>query len=427
MKFTRWWYPFQQRTERGRGQRSIWNLGVAIMLTSACSLTSIGIAQNSSTLTVWHYFSVDTQVQLLEDLAALFNETHPDVTVEYVFVPYDQLATRVIAAAGAGQGPDVVVFNGPNVGDFVAAGAVADMTSYWENFADRDQFSEAVVHKVDEKVYAVQGYVNLVGLWYNQNILDEVGIEPPATIEELNDALDKVVAAGYQGITLTGRANDQGEWQAYPWMSAYGWDYEDPQQAACEESFSLIKSWVDNGFLSPIVSTWEQVEPFQEFLGGNVAFTENGNWQLGSAQETAQFDYGVVPMPQGPEATKVYLGGEAVSIGSFSSDPELAWEYLKATYYSEEGQLIALRNVGSIPARADAASDPSIAENPIFQAFANEVQSMGSTYPPPVGPIAQVRNAQLVVGQQWSALISGQSDPSSSCATAVSGVQAELQ
>lgn len=416
----------QQNATSAIRERQLWNLLKIASFITLLAFTYGASAQDDETLTVWHYFSVDSQVQLLEDYAALFNETHPDVEVEYVFVPYDQLATRMIAAAGAGSGPDVVVFNGPNVGDFVAANAIRDLTPYWQEFEASDEFSDAVVHRIDDRVYAVQGYVNLLGLWYNQDILEEVGVEPPTTIEELNDALEQVTAAGYQGITLTGRANDQGEWQAYPWLTAYGWSYEDPQQEACEAAFSLPVSWVEGGALSPIVTTWEQVEPFQEFLGGNVAFTENGNWQLGAAQD-AEFAYGVVPMPQGPEGTEVYLGGEAAAIGAFSDNPDLAWEYLATTYFSEEGQLLALRNVGSIPARADAGSDPSVTEDPILQAFAEEVQTMGATYPPPVGEIGQVRNAQLVVGQQWSAVISGQSTPAEACETAISGVESELR
>lgn len=415
----------QAHPPRRGSQPSRWQR-VAVGVVAALVMTTSAAFAQEDTVTVWHYFSVDNQVQLLEDLTDLFHETHPDVTVDYVFVPYDQLATRMIAAAGAETGPDIVVFNGPNVGDFVEAGAILDMSPYWSDFDDRDQFSEAIVHTVDDRVYAVQGYVNLLGLWFNQEILDAAGISPPETIDELTSALQTAVEAGYTGITLTGRANDQGEWQAYPWMSAYGWDYEDPSAEACEEAFSLVTSWVDSGALSPIVTTWEQVEPFQAFLGGDVAFTENGNWQLGSAQADADFEYGVVPMPQGPEGTEVYLGGEAVAIGAFSENPDLAWEYLEATYYSEEGQLIALRNVGSIPSRADAGSDPLITEDPILQAFAHEVQEMGATYPPPVGPITAVRNAQLVVGQQWSAVISGQVSPAEACSTAVEGVESEL-
>ena len=46
--------------------------------------------------------------------------------------------------------------------------------------------------------------------------------------------------------------------------------------------------------------TWEQVEPFQAFTVGDVAFTENGNWQLGTAKANAHFTYGVTMMPWGP-------------------------------------------------------------------------------------------------------------------------------
>ena len=74
--------------------------------------------------------------------------------------------------------------------------------------------------------YAVQGYVNLLGLWYNAEILDEIGVEPPTTLEELEGAMAKAKEAGYMGITLSGLPNSQGEWQGYPWMTAEGFTYE---------------------------------------------------------------------------------------------------------------------------------------------------------------------------------------------------------
>ena len=380
----------------------------------------------SGAITVWHYFSVDSQVQELKDLAALYNQSKPNVQVNYVFVPYDQLNNKVVAAAAASTGPDVVVYNGPNVGQFVDTKAIIDMTPYWSSFADKDLFAPAVIHSVGGKVFGVQGYVNLLALWYNKDILDKVGAQPPATIDELTAVLAKVAAAGYKGITLTGKPNDQGEWQAYPWLSAYGWSYANPSASAAQQAFSLVSSWAQNGYLSRNVVTWEQVEPFQAFTVGDVAFTENGNWQLGTAKDNAHFNYGVVPMPSGPQSANVYLGGEVESIGSFSKNPKLAWDYLQGSYFSKAGQLIAFRVVGSIPSRKDAASDPAVTANTLLAPFAQEVQKVGAIYPPDVGPVIKVQNAQLVVGQQWSAVIAGQEDPAAAAQKSVSGVQAEL-
>lgn len=380
----------------------------------------------SGTVTVWHYFSVKSQVQELTDLAALYNKSNPNAKIDYVFVPYNQLPNKLVAAASAGTGPDVVIYNGPDIGQFVDAGAIRDITADWNGFAAKNQFASGVVHSINGKIYGVQGYVNLLALWYNKDILDKVGIQPPKTIAELTADLAKVKAAGYKGITLTGQANDQGEWQAYPWLSAYGWSYSNPSAASIQQGFSLVNSWVQDGYLSKIVTTWGQAEPFQAFTVGDVAFAENGNWQLGSAKSDAHFNYGVVAMPSGSSSAKVYLGGEVESVGAFSKNPALAWDYLKGSYFSKAGQLIAFKDVGSIPSRKDAAEDPEVTGDALLAPFAQEVQAVGASYPPEAGPVTNVQSAQLVVGQQWSAVIAGQESPASAAQKSLSGVKSAL-
>lgn len=380
----------------------------------------------SGTITVWHYFSLPPQVQALTDLAALYNKNMPNVKINYVYVPYDQLPNKIVAAAAANSGPDVVVYNGPDVGQFVDSKAIINLDPYWGKFADSDLFAPAVIHKIDGHVYGVQGYVNLLGLWYNKNILEKLGIAPPKTIDELNADLAKAKAAGFTGITLTGKPNDQGEWQAEPWLSAYGWSYSNPSVSALEKGYGLVSSWAQAGYLSRIVVTWGQAAPFQAFTVGNVAFAENGNWQIADAKAHAKFDYGIVPMPAGSESAKVYLGGEAESVGAFSKDPALAWDYLMHTYFSKAGQLICFRDVGSIPSRKDAAADPVVTSDALLAPFAQEVQEQGAVYPPDAGPTVKVQNAQLKVAQSWSAVIAGQVTPASGAQTAVAGVKDAL-
>lgn len=368
-----------------------------------------GGSADADTLTVWHYFSDDNQVKILEDYKAMFEESHPDVTVENVFVPYDQLNPRLISSASNETGPDVVVFNGADASTLALGGALQPLDDYWADFADADQFPDSVVHAIDDTTYAVQGYVNLLGLWYNADLLSEIGVEPPETIEELNAALDAAVGAGHGGITLSGLPNSQGEWQGYPWLSSFGFTYADPDRAALVEGFSLIQKWTESGALTREASTWDQTVPFQTFAAGGYAFAENGNWQMGTAESTADFEYGVVPLPIGDGG--VYLGGEGQGIGAFSKNPDLAWEYLAETYFSEEGGVIAAETVGSIPARSDAAEADVVTGNPLVAPFAASIADNGANYPDAAVPPEAVADVQLAVGQAWSAVISGQLTP----------------
>jgi multiple sugar transport system substrate-binding protein len=367
-------------------------------------------AGESQTISVWHYFSDDSQVKILEDYKAMFEDANDGVTVENVFVPYDQLNPRLISSAASDSGPDVVVFNGADASTLALGGALAPMTDYWEGFVDAGEFPDSVVHRVDGEIYAAQGYVNLLGLWYNAEILEEVGVEPPTTLDELNSAMTAAVDAGYAGITLSGLPNSQGEWQAYPWLTAFGFDYADPQVAPLTEAFSMVRGWVESGALTQEAVTWDQTVPFQTFAAGGVAFAQNGNWQQGTAASTADFEYGVVPLPVG-ESGQVYLGGEGQAIGAFSDSPDLAWQYLEQTYFSEEGGVIAAENVGSIPSRADAASNEAVTSNALLDAFAQSIANNGANYPAPAVPAESVADQQLEVGQVWSAVIAGQTSP----------------
>src|SRR5699024_7162225 len=213
-------------------------LGLALSL-AACSGGSGSGSEASGggadELTVWHYFSNDNQVALMDAYAQKFEDSHEGVTVNNVFQPYDQRNSRVIAAAGAQEGPDVIVFNGAEWATLALSGALAPLDEYWSDFDDADQFSDAVQHGMDNKLYAVQGYVNLLGLWYNADILDEIGVDPPTTMDELDSAMAAAKEAGYGGITLTGLPNTQGEWQAYPWLTNAGFTYENLDEQALAE------------------------------------------------------------------------------------------------------------------------------------------------------------------------------------------------
>ncbi len=400
-------------------------LPASALILAGCAAGTGGDSE-SSKLTVWHYFSDDTQVAALVDYKETFEAANEGVEVENVYVPYDQFSSKLIAGAGSGTGPDVVVFNGGEAATLAAAGTIQSMDKYWSEYAEADQFPGGVIHKVDDEVYAVQGYVNLLGLWYNQDILTEIGVEVPTTIDELTDAMAAAKAAGYEGITLSGMPQGQGEWQAYPWLSANGFTWENLDEAALTKGYELVKSWVDNGYLSAESATWDQTVPFQRFAAGGVAFAENGNWQQGTAAATAEFEYGVAALPIGDEG-QVYIGGEAESIGAFSTNPDLAWKYLESTFFSADGQLVSLAESGTIPSRIDLAENEAVTSNALLAGFAQSAANNGANYPQSAAIPDKVADLQLTGGQYWSAVISGQMSPADAAAKLVVDVKPFLK
>ena len=379
-----------------------------------------GVDPNTTgTLTIWHYYNEPTQLKVLDDMNAMFKAKYPNVTLEVVYVPFDKMTSKVLAAASAQQGPDVMII--AELAPLADAGAVIDLTPTVDAWSDKDQFPTAAfqVGPKDNKIYAIQTYVNLLALWYNKDILDKVGVAPPTTMDELGAALEKITAAGYEGITLCGKPDGEGEWQSAPWFYNEGSGIPEMEEAATLSAFQRLEDWVKKGYISKESTGWGQGEAFGRWLTGKAAFSENGNWQIAEAAKTATFNYGVVEMPAGPKGTHVYLGGEMLSIGGFSKQQALAWEYIATSWASTEGGIAALKGIGSLPTRKDAASQPEIASDPILKVFAQAVQN-GISIPPSL----EFNNAQRDMGPVWGAAIAGQKDAAALTQEAIDVVNA---
>ncbi|MHB9863548.1 sugar ABC transporter substrate-binding protein [Streptomyces sp. YIM S03343] len=389
-------------------------LSATLLAVAGCSPSSSAGADGSGggkTLTVWHYYSVPGQTAGLDELGKDFAAGHSGVKVVNTYIPFDQLTNKLVQAAGTGKGPDVVVYNAADTYTLTQAGAIKPMGAWWDGRADKAQFPDAVVQKVDGRVMGVQGFVNLIGLWYNKDILDKIGVKPPTTYQELEKDMAKATAEGYDAITLTGKPNSEGEWQAFPWLSRLGWKYGAPQQEPLKKAFEQVQDWTDKGYLSKEASTWDQTVPFQKFEAGKTAFAVNGNWQITSAKQNASFKYGVVPLPVESQGS-VYLGGEVQNVGAFSKNKKLAQEFLDQEFFSKKGELTLLKAFGSIPARADAGTDPAISDDPILSVFSKIVTNNGHASPDPAIPPKNVAQVLQNVGTQWSAAIAGNGSPS---------------
>ena len=400
--------------------------GVAGFL-EACGSSSTPAASGNlgpdttGTLTVWHYSS-QQDVKTVQDYTALFTQKFPKVTVNLQYVEFSVTGQRAIAAAAAKQGPDVFIYGGNEVNAMYQAGVFKDIDSYWQAYADKGQFPDGVITRFNNHVYGVKGYVNLTGLWYNKTILDAVGVQPPTSIDGIEDVFSQIKAKKYVPIALTGQPTDQGDWTAFPWLTSYGFTYKNPDQTAIQNTFELVSGWARKGYLPKESVSWGQAETFTRWAQGDVAFMENGNWNIGPAQRTVgnKFQYGTAPLP-GSSAQGIFLGGEALWVGAFTKNADLAFAYMKETLLSQAGLLITLKESGGIPARHDMAGLPDVTNNPLLAAYTTEVKDHGSEYPPEGGAAIA---AQAVIAQNWSAAIAGQKSPSQAASDASSGVKA---
>lgn len=422
-------------------------LAFAALLTSALVLASCGSSDDSSaptddapgstdgieaadsdvetTLTVWTYYVTGGQIDALDAQNELFAELYPNVTVEHVQLPFDQLSPRLLAGVSTSDGPDVVFDN--VVVDFpalAASGALLDLTPFWESYDDAEAFPESAVWTAsDGGIYNVMSYTNLLAMYYNADVLDALDIEPPSTIEELETAMAAVQEAGdVTPLAMSGVASPEGAWLFMPLLLSTDVNYCGLEVDAVEDALGTLARWVDEGYIPRETSTWDQADSWQAFVSGDYAFGFNGNWNLGEV-DGAGFPIGTASYPANKGGTSVvFPGGEGIGIGAFSDQADLAWEYIETAWMSQDASLVNFEQSGQIPTRGDVSDAEVITSNELVQPF---VEAAKTTANWPASPnSAAMQNA---MGQAVSAVISGSASPAEAAERVVAEIAEEIE
>jgi len=283
--------------------------------------------------------------------------------------------------------------------EMVKAGAIQPLEEYRDGYADADQFPENTqgAGVYDGQQYAVQAFTNIEGILYNKTILDEVGVEVPTDLDELEAAMAAAKAAGYNAFTTAAPPGTGGEFNLVPWLVSAGWSYEDACHPGAAEVLTRLEGWREQGYFSANDASGFNAE--KNFTTGQYAFAEGGNWNLGTFETDLDFEWGVAVL-EGFDAA--LLGGEVIAIGADAADPELAWRFIEETLLSAEaGEDFA--GAGSVPLRADVAETEVVTGDVNLSAYATIAGAS-------VGNPANENTAQIsdVIGGAFNEFVAGQ-------------------
>ena len=221
----------------------------------------------------------------------------------------DETMNPLTIAVKENNAPDIAMIDNPSMPTAVDSGMVVDMK---EAGVDTSGFDKNIAAPgiIDGKTYGVSYGVNTLGLYYKPDILQKAGVDPAGIKDwdSLNAAIQKVVQAGFKGISFSGIATEEGVFQYLPWFWGAGGDLENPDSQAAQDARDLLSGWVKNGWAPKSSTTNNQSAAWDVFMSGEYGFAENGSWQAESASKKG---YGVLSIPAkngGP--AKVPAGGE---------------------------------------------------------------------------------------------------------------------
>ncbi|GAB3182116.1 sugar ABC transporter substrate-binding protein [Nesterenkonia halophila] len=312
------------------------------------------------------------------------------VELERVSVDGSALIQKVLQQGSSGTLPDILMLDNPNLQQIAATTA---LRPFGELGIPTDGYAEGILDAgtYDGQVYGLAPTVNTIALFYDVRALDEAGVEPPATWEELRETAAALTGDGRHGIAFCASADYEGTWQFLPFFWSADADETAIDSRPAAEALGLLQDLVADGSASPSVVNWGQVEVKDQFVAGRAAMMINGPWQIPGMADVEGLEYDVVeiPVPAAGSPSVAPLGGEVWTVPATgdSTKESLAAEVL-TEFFSDESQLTMGAERYTVPGRT-ALAEPYLRRRPEMETFTELVGD------------ARARTAQL--GDEWPA------------------------
>lgn len=156
-------------------------------------MSGVTTAQKT-TLYVWNPQSAVDVIPTHESLNRQFEKENPDIEIVMVTVPWGDMIKKLAPAVASSTEPDVAISQPQWLASLAYAGFVAQTDEIIQNIGEAN-FMQSYLksHKMlDGHYYGVPHIISAGMLFYRIDLLEEAGIEPPTTWDELLPAAEKL-------------------------------------------------------------------------------------------------------------------------------------------------------------------------------------------------------------------------------------------
>ncbi len=377
-------------------------------------------------VTFWHAMG-GQQGKVLEEIVKSFNETHPGITVEAVYIGnYNALQQKLLAGVQAGQLPTISQAYSNWTAKLLQSKIVEPLNKYLNDpkiGLSKSEWED--VYKPfrlnctwGDTVYAVPFNKSLYMMYYNATAFSAAGISAPKSVNELL----------YAAKVLTKDKNKDGKPDVYGF--AFRTTVDTFQIFLSMRGGNIVKLGKDGKYYSAIDSkeTRDVLSFFKKLVDDKIAFFQGGYLNDIFGQGTVlsyidtiagrtyvdqsvagKFKWSWAPVPVWQTRNVPFAGTDVIMFANAKDDEKkAAWEFMKYLISPEVTAYWAV-NTGYLPVRRAgtkttiwqnaAKSDPLI-ETPLTQLD-------NAAFDPQLGVWTEIRN---VVSTMFNDFIYGKVD-----------------
>ncbi|MEN1987064.1 ABC transporter substrate-binding protein [Paenibacillus hubeiensis] len=339
-------------------------------------------AGGETKLIFWTF--VDAHQKFYESMAESWNEEHPDqrIVLEATTIPYDDMHTKLLLALQSGVGaPDLVDIEQSKFPNFMkGVPQLVDLTDMITPELNNIVQSRVDIYSKDGKYYGIDYHVGATVMYYNQDILNEAGVNPDEikTWSDFEKAAHIVLEkTGKPMITFEGNGN----WSWWPAISQQKSDQIDENGNVTVNATINVKTMqffqqmVKDGVAAVAPGAGHDTEEYFGYMNqGSAAAVFMPFWFMNRFTDHIPDLKGkmiIRPMPAWEEGgnRSAGMGGTATSITNQSKSADLAKQFLAYAKLSKEGNLQIWKQLGFDPIRTDVWTDAAMKETNKFTEY----------------------------------------------------------
>ncbi|MDQ0994851.1 multiple sugar transport system substrate-binding protein [Phyllobacterium ifriqiyense] len=336
---------------------------------AALSMT-VSAAFADTTIKMVEVITSPPRTELLKKQIASFEQANPGTKVELVSLPWGQAFEKFLTMVQAGDTPDIVEMPERWMGLYANNAQLEDLGPYlakWKDAGTLGDRAKQFGSVVDNKQYMIPYGYYIRAMFWNKKLFAEAGLkEAPKTLDEFMEANKKISAIkGKYGYCLRGGPGGFNGVQMFMNIANGKGGYFNADGTATinepgsVKGLELLADIYKNGYAPKDSVSWGFNEIVTGFYSGTCAMLDQDpDALIGIAEKMKAEDFGVAPLPTGPNG-KSYptLGYAGWAMFADSEVKDDAWK-LMATLLSPEDNIEFAKNVGVLPIHNGADKDP---------------------------------------------------------------------
>lgn len=380
----------------------------------------------------WHFWG-GADRDVVDDVVRRFNQSQSRYHVRAVAMPGNNMDVKLFLAITGGDPPDLVNQDDPIVADWASRNALMPLDEFALE-SELDQLNQWLFPAAGElgryngRMYALCNGLDIRALFYNRTMLDDYGLEPPETLEQLDEIAATIAPPEKTDLNSFGYLPDSR--RLWAWGYAFGGRFVDPKDerpTIVNDEIVAALEWMAgysrrygpervaafrSGDQSLPGKTFPLLPIRDDQMHGRYALMMDGQWRCRDIDSFQNFrrergvsipEFGVcaLPKPPGGLANAGWVNGNFFIVPRGANCPAGAWEFMKfwSGYGGNERQAAQTCAAGGwIPVSQKVVDQADfqeyLAEHELFAKFV-ELASSPHQRPVPVIPGAPFLNREV--------------------------------